>query len=148
MKVLYILLPFIFEDRFGNDCPLGVKSPIYTAVVSTWHCHFLPGTLPFKLRVGTETLLLKRATHSRVCLTGLCKQNSSALLKLVEKSRLSCLQLTWVFLLPKITITSKILSKKYTHFYFVHKNNRCLMCSVKFQLTHNSLRPWMQRWHY
>lgn len=57
MKILYILLPFAFEERFGEGCSLAVKSLICTAVGSTQKCHFLAGTVPFRLRAGVETLL-------------------------------------------------------------------------------------------
>lgn len=40
----------------------SLPSPACTAAVPTQLCHFLPGTLPLRLRVGTETLLLRRAT--------------------------------------------------------------------------------------
>ena len=50
------------EERFGKGCFLGAKDLICTAVGATQNCHFLAGAVPFRLGVGTETSLLKRAS--------------------------------------------------------------------------------------
>lgn len=130
-----------------------LPSPACTAAVPTQLCHFLPGTLPLRLRVGTETLLLRRATPF---LSSLGQVFVNKLLELCRNEwkdlglSVYSLQLwnnrCWFAFHLKYSLEGKHWVRNASFGTPGTRSGTCWKLLVKFQLTVNS--PWMEMWRH